>query len=532
MRSIRTRIGRGLIVCLCAACAIGGFYPSTAAGQDAHTSKLVSIDDGFAELNLAIVSQDIAALNALQAQGVTLSSLAPAQAVLLFHRAVRQGSGGVVEALLDMGAAIEAKDARGYTPLMLALEAGNAEAAYMLKLRGASLAVRANNGDTAEYLASILGLGGFEKPASTKRTVELVNADTALLLAAELGDAESMSFALAAGADPAARARNNWSAMMLAALSANEEALAVIVEALSAKGPDGALADAERSMREIDLDPILAAIIGQGGAGKDHQRAKKAVDYIARAVYGKQWDPKRGERYDKSARELGYIDFSAGLHFDSGHNGVISLEDAHSSRRYERFLPPLEYDLPSGQGAGAAGWTEVQQALREALGVNLVLTGRPDDETLKALAAYLMPVARLLRERAIEARRRAEDEAAIDIGQRPDGNHYGETHSSMKNYTGELHSSTGSVRPAGYVEAWSNISRKLNIYKEYHFYTAGDTPDAPSCKVVDAIDKPKNYYMTCKLLDREVTLQQNDGNSFSVGIIKSGQDDARLTVEG
>lgn len=534
MRPLRMRIDRCIIVCLCAAGAVGGFNPGTAAAQNAQPGSVVRVDDGFAELNMAVVAQDLAALDALRARGVTLSSLAPDQATMLFHRAVRQGGGGVVAALLDIGAGIEAADERGYTPLMLALEAGNAEAAYMLKQRGASLAARANNGDTAEYLAGILGLGGFEKPASAARTVELVNADAALLLAAELGDAESMRFALAAGADPAARAKNGWSAMMLAALGANEAALAVVVEALNAKRPGGALADAERSTRETDMDPILAAIVGQGGAGKDHQRAKKAVEYLARAVYGRKWDPALGERYDKAAHELGYADFGAALLFDSGIGGyvIVAPEDAGPSRRYERFLPPLEYDLPAGQGAGSSGWMRVQQALRDAVGTDLALTGRPDDETLKALVAYLMPVAQLLRERAVEARRRAEEEEALNTGQRPDGDHYGEARDSAKTYGGELHAAGGRARPAGYVEVWSNASRKLNIATEYHFYTGADAPGEPVCRVVQAIGKPENYYMACKLLDREVTLQRDDANSFSIGIMKSGQDDARLKVQG
>ena len=519
-------------------CAVGGFYPGTTAAQvqdtaaqDAQPNEVVAINEVIAEMNMAIVAQNLAAMNAVRARGVTMSSLAPDQAAMLFHRAVRQGSGAVVEALLDIGTDIEAADARGYTPLMLALEAANAEAAYTLKLRGASLAARANNGDTAEYLAGILGLGGFEKPVSSAApAVDLANANAMLLLAAELGNTENMRFALAAGADPAARAENGWSAMLLAALGAHEEALGLIVEAFRAQGFDAALRDVRRSVAEVDVDPIEAALIGQGGAGKDHARVERVVRYLADTVYHGVWRNGRPDRYHRLASQLGYENFGLaalafGLDADEAAAGVAPAKSL-------RLLPTLEYNLPIGLTAGRAGWSEVQSALREAGFDNLSLTGSPDEATLQALAAYLKPLAGLVEKRGMEARLRADEEETLNPRRKTEGVHYGDLvrRSNATHYTGEVYSEgEREAYPIGYVEEWSETSLKLAAYRAYHFHRGGTDVWDPLCRIVRGIDRKDNYYFRCRMLDGAVHLQQDDGDSLSVWV--DGHD-ARLEIKG
>ena len=496
----------------------------------AQTGSVVQNADVFVQLDMAIGTKDVSALATLRARGVTLSSLPPDRTGLLFHRAVRQGSGAVVEALLDMGADIEAADARGYTPLMLALEANNAEAAYALKLRGASLSKRARNGDTAEYLADILGLGGFERPASgVAPAVDLANANTMLLLAAELGNADNMRFALAAGADPAARAENGWSAMMLAALGAHEEALGLIVEALETKRPGGARADAERSLRETGMDPILAAIVGQGGAGKNHDRATKAVWYLAYAVYGKEWDEARGARYDKAAWELGYASFNAELYFNSGVGGyVIVLPDGPDyPRRPDWFLPELEYELPVGPAGDAEGWRTVQRVLQEQDRLyDGPIDGTPNEGTMKALLAYMVPLADLLVARVDEAERRAGEEK--DLPQSPGKeSRYGawEETPTQGHYIGEMHFPPGGQPfPLGYVRVsgsgWPNV---------YEYFRPGGERDSSLCTVVMFGESRKPESAHCRLLDGEATMDHNHEN-LSIKFAKDNRAIASFSV--
>ncbi len=495
----------------------------------------------FAALAVAIDRTDVAALKGLAGQGVNFSAMPRDQAVMLLHRAARQSNAAIIDAVLDMGGDIEAADARGYTPLMRALEASNVEAAEALKRRGANLSAKTHDGATAEYFASIIGASGFDLPRSEKTPmVALENADATLLLAAELGDTENIKFALAAGANPAARAKNKWSALMLAALGSHQEALAVIVDALNAKGSAGAMGESLRAIADLDLDPIEAAMIGQGGPGKDHAKVERVIRYLASAVYGRKWELGREDRYTKAAARLGYENPDLARAAFGIRTGGFGLQPSLGpGRRPSHFLPELEYALPVGLAADQNGWRKVQRILREGGATNLEMTGRPDEETLKELMVYLSALIELIEKRAREAALRATEELELKTDGKQIGAYYGKlrTRTSYASYAGELYASVrGDTRPFGYVvehhdEIKSGKKTGKSFINTFQFYRAIDDENDPLCKVSRDSKKPTKLIVECKILDGMVRVLSGYENETYVSFRgKSGLTQARYDM--
>lgn len=74
-----------------------------------------------------------------------------------WHDAIRRGDLSAVRALLDAGAAIDARDGYGQTGLMLAAHLGHPDVVALLVERGAVLDVTAKHGLSALMLAVVAG---------------------------------------------------------------------------------------------------------------------------------------------------------------------------------------------------------------------------------------------------------------------------------------------------------------------------------------------------------------------------------------
>jgi ankyrin repeat protein len=122
----------------------------------------------------------------------------------LLHEAARLGRDDVIPALLQAGAEIDARDAKGYTPLILASYNGHATATSVLLDHGADAAA----GDGARGNTALMGVA-FKGYADIARLLVDAGVDvnqrnlagqTAVMNAVMFGHAEIAEMLLAAGA--------------------------------------------------------------------------------------------------------------------------------------------------------------------------------------------------------------------------------------------------------------------------------------------------------------------------------------------
>jgi len=123
-----------------------------------------------------------------------------------FFAAARAGRVDVIEALLDAGAPINARDDRGYTGLILAAYNGRAELARRLIDRGAEVCAGDARGNTALMGAAFKGDDAMARLLVETRAcpVDQANAQgqTALMMASLFGRVAQVRMLLAAGAEP------------------------------------------------------------------------------------------------------------------------------------------------------------------------------------------------------------------------------------------------------------------------------------------------------------------------------------------
>ncbi len=173
------------------------------------------------------------------------------------------GDRGAVQRLLDLGLALDARDAQGCTALIRATGGGHAELATLLLTRGADADARAASGITA--LGAALNAGRI---ALVDRLLEhgiavdqrLVDDATPLMLAAALGRADGVARLLAHRADVLARDAQGNSALHAAAQSAYasgdpDGARGLLAQLLDA----GAEIDARNQMGQTPLLVLLGA---------------------------------------------------------------------------------------------------------------------------------------------------------------------------------------------------------------------------------------------------------------------------------
>jgi len=217
------------------------------------------------------------------------------QAAALLFAVARLGCEPEARALLDRGAAIDAKDREGATALSRAAQAGKTAVAALLIDRGANLNARAVDGSTPLFYAAeadraamirlLIERGGDPNIPGRKGIRPLA-------AAAYTGSAGSVELLIKRGADPDALDDDGKSAMVYAA----GRAYAPVVELLSAAGGDvnrryahglTALmwaAGHDASAGVDDVEATLKALIDHGAAlDLKDDRGKTAAD-IAREI--------------------------------------------------------------------------------------------------------------------------------------------------------------------------------------------------------------------------------------------------------
>ena len=172
------------------------------------------------------------------------------------HSAAASGTAETVNALLDAGADIEARDTNGWTPLHSAAAIGTAETVNALLNAGADIEaqvavgltpLRAAASGTAETVNALLDAGADIEARDT-------DGWTLLHYAAASGTAETVNALLDAGADIEARNTDGWTPLHLAANNGTAET----VNALLNAG-----ADIEAQGGKYDETPLhLAAVNG------------------------------------------------------------------------------------------------------------------------------------------------------------------------------------------------------------------------------------------------------------------------------
>lgn len=189
---------------------------------------------------------------------------------------------------------------------------------------------------------------------------------------------------------------------------------------------------------------------------------------------------------------------------------------ADLSQRPGGFLPALEYGLPVGPAADAAGWGKVRHILGRGVDGALVGGTPPDRETLAALLAYMQPLAHVLIEHVREAEWRAEREPRVQTGAIRHGT-WSET-PKEGHYSGEMHfPREGEPTPLGYVgvsgSGWPTM---------YEYYRPGDERGSPLCRAIQFGTKQAFYSFTCRLLDGSITIKHND-ERWKVEFVREGE---------
>lgn len=132
----------------------------------------------------------------------------PERLQALLHEAARLGRDDIIPALIQAGAALEGRDDKGYTPLILASYHGHASTTTLLLDEGANPAGQ----DTARGNTALMGVA-FKGYADVARLLLEAGAEvnqqnhagqTALMNAVMFGHGAIAAMLLAAGADPRA----------------------------------------------------------------------------------------------------------------------------------------------------------------------------------------------------------------------------------------------------------------------------------------------------------------------------------------
>jgi ankyrin repeat protein len=194
------------------------------------------VDPRLATLIDAVRSAPAATVEPLIAANRDLIAATDAGGSTLLHHAAGFGSIEVMTQLLDAGAAVNAKNRRGSTPLMWAIH--DESKVQLLVGRGAAVNMRQAEGRTPLYLAASLGNGAAQVRLLLERgadpNVPLANGRTPLMAAALRGDLEVVRLLLDAKANVHARDGAGETALMLAATDGSP----TVVRLLLARGAD------------------------------------------------------------------------------------------------------------------------------------------------------------------------------------------------------------------------------------------------------------------------------------------------------
>ncbi|MBS0396905.1 MAG: ankyrin repeat domain-containing protein, partial [Proteobacteria bacterium] len=243
--------------------------PATGAGPDRRTALHEAADGQQAEAARLLIEHG-AAVEAKDAAGDTPLLVA-----------ARRGAAPVVAVLLEARADADVTDARGGTPLMLAAAAQSPRSVQLLLERGADpkrrnaqglsaldLAERLGNAPAAQEMVAMLrahGATGVARATAVReaRGDDLFKGWTPAMVAAERGDLAALRAALAAGADVNAADGRGVTALIAAARNGHVPELEALLGAgarpdARAQDGDSALGSALRGRQVAAVKSLLA----------------------------------------------------------------------------------------------------------------------------------------------------------------------------------------------------------------------------------------------------------------------------------
>lgn len=351
-------------------------------------AEATETEQQWMEVRMALIGQETDKVKALLAKNPQLLR-ADIDGMTLMTLAAVEGSPDILQYLHEQGADINAKDDYGYTAIMRALEYGQVENALKLKDLGATLDWVSDDGNSAAVLAEDAGLADFAPPpAAAEPKLSREELTQILLLAAEVGDIDSLKFALEQGASATATAKNGLRASMLAALGGHAEAFKLLGDKnglwVSSEYYPGTT---DLRPYEVDgIDEIQSILVGEGGG--DHQNAIEMLAYVKKR-YPERLSNTRHDYYT-IAENIGYD------------QAVI---DRFFELSYEP-LPRLENPFPRGK-ATPEKWKKVQRILKDKGLYSGKIDGKPGAQTYAGLYGYFRPMIEMIRENAIIAAQRA-----------------------------------------------------------------------------------------------------------------------------
>jgi len=181
----------------------------------------------------AIGMNSVEIINLLVSKGAGLE--VPSSHVSIVHRAALARGAEVVHYLLDRGFAVDEKDARGRTPLMLALEFGNLEAARAFIMRGANVTLANTDGIVPMQIAvkkgsaELIDLFISKKPDMT--AVDSRTGKSMLHEAALRGNSSIVSKLLAAGIPKNSKDKKGYTALSYALKFGNKTCAEILSKA-------------------------------------------------------------------------------------------------------------------------------------------------------------------------------------------------------------------------------------------------------------------------------------------------------------
>jgi ankyrin repeat protein len=179
-----------------------------------------------ADLLRASSSNDVPALKKFVAGGFDINSLS-AEGDSALHAAAFAGARNSADYLLERGLAINLPGAGGRSPLMAAVLGKQTEMVGWLLRQGADPRIKDKDGYSALMLAVREGASGaLEELAPYHRD----NLDSAILLAALVGQADAIDTLTNYGASVYARMEDGRTPLMLAAQNGHKEAVAMLLD--------------------------------------------------------------------------------------------------------------------------------------------------------------------------------------------------------------------------------------------------------------------------------------------------------------
>jgi hypothetical protein len=220
---------------------------------DAGLSRLKPGEHGWTELMEVVLNGDMAKVNALLEKGVDVNAKDHSGSTALMI-AASKGNLEIAKALVNRGADINIQDTDNRTALMEALRNGHIAVVQFLLEKGA------NTDDKALFLAVWMGYKSIVD-AMLKRGIDVNIRDTdgmtPLMIAAEAGHTDVVESLINKGADVNARSKNRYIPGETALMNAAEKGHTATVQVLLANGADANARDKE------GRSPLMEAVKGR-----------------------------------------------------------------------------------------------------------------------------------------------------------------------------------------------------------------------------------------------------------------------------